>query len=181
LASKARGGFWYANALRESELPPHARHIGHVLASVANSETGRIRVSLTWLERATGLSRSTVAKYLNTLESEGWVRRQRAPVHRQIQDHEATSYTTTIPNGFPVSASPSHGLGLVRESETASPSHGPSTTSTKADAASARGASAGAAATNAHSMPRKYGAACECPPPVKTADGDCIACGGSAA
>lgn len=185
--ARAKGGFWYANALRESDLPPIARLLGHALVSVADSETGRVKVSLSWLENATGLSRASVAKYLNTLEADGFLRRRRASRQRQLEGHEATTYTTLIPAGFPLRASPSHGLGVVRESKKASPSHGLSTTSTNpAGAPAAQGAS-GAAATNgtrpAHRSaipdpPGNYGDVCMCLPPHKHVEGECIRCGG---
>jgi len=141
-----QGGFWFADAIRESGLPPPARHIAHALASVADNQSGRVRVSLTWLQNATGLSRSSVAKYLNVLESGGWLLRNRAETWAAIKQHEMTEYTTVIPDGYPTKGSPSHGLpsashglGVVRESDKASPSHGPSTTSTKAAARGNRG------------------------------------------
>lgn len=134
----AQGGYWFASAIRESGLPPPARHIAHALASVADNQTGRVRVSLTWLQNATGLSRSSVAKYLNVLEAGGWLLRNRAEIQAAIKQHEMTEYVTVIPTGYPTKPSPSHalggasrGLGVVRESDKASPSHGPSTTSTK--------------------------------------------------
>lgn len=180
MAGRAKGGYWYATALRESDLPSHARHLGHVLASVADNETGRVRVSLSWLEQSSGLSRSSVTKYLNVLEVGGWVRRRRAPKHRQIQDHEATVYTTVIPATFPAKASPSHGLGLVRESERASASHGPSTTSTKADAGTALRAS-GATETPASEPLSTWPPVCRCTDIKRTKDGDCLGCGWPAA
>lgn len=185
--ARAKGGYWYANALRESDLPPIARHIGHAIASVADSETGRVKVSLSWIENATGLSRASVAKYLNALESEGFLRRRRASRQRQIETHEATTYTTLIPAEFPYRASPSHGLGLVRVSDKASPPHGLSTTSTNAAGAPAAQGASDAAATNGSlpmrrsaipDLPENYGNACTCPPPHKHVDGECIRCGG---
>ncbi len=136
---RAQGGFWFANAVRGSDLPPPARHIAHVLASVADNDTGRIKVSLSWIESATGLARSTVAKHLNRLEADGWIRRRRADVWASIKLHDRTEYVTVIPAGYPTASSPSlglpsagDGLGVVRKSRKASPSGGLSTTSTKA-------------------------------------------------
>jgi predicted RNA binding protein YcfA (HicA-like mRNA interferase family) len=141
-----QGGYWYANAIRASGLPPPARHIAHVLASVADSESGRARVSLTWLQTDTGLSRSSVAKYLNVLEQGGWILRNRAGSWAATKQHEVTEYVTVIPDGYPAKGSPSHGLpsaahglGVVRESDKASPPHGPSTTSTNAGTRGNRG------------------------------------------
>ena len=158
-------------------LPPAARHIGHALASVANSETGRVEmsVSLAWLADSTGLSRSSVKKFLNELESTGFVRRRRSK--NPARDHEATVYTTTIPAGFPTAkARPSRGQGLGRESVKARPSHGPSTTSTNADAGTALRAS-GATGTNPESAPLSPAAGCECPgPPPRDRDDECVVC-----
>lgn len=141
MSGPGQGGYWFAAAVRASGLPPPARHIAHVLASVANNETGRIKVSLSWLEQSTGLARSTVAKHLNTLEREGWIQRIRAEVWAAVKLHDRTEYVTTIPPGYPAKGSPSHGLpstgdelGVVRKTAKASPSDGPSTTSTKAGA-----------------------------------------------
>jgi hypothetical protein len=193
--TRGQGGYWYASAIRASKLPPNARHIAHALASVADNGSGRVQVSLTWLQHATGLSRSSVAKYLNVLEAEGWLLRNRAAPWAAIKLHERTEYVTVIPAGYPTKASPSHalpsatqGLGLVRESDQASPSAALSTTSTKAAAPSA-GASVPAPITNGdvgaddeeHGLPRNLGGYCDCQPARPAADGECIACGGAAA
>lgn len=148
---RAQGGYWYANALRLSQLAPAARHIGHALASVAANDTGRVRLSLTSLTEWTGMSRSTVAKYLNELEGAGFVYRDRPAQWEAVRENKPTEYTTLIPPGFPVTGSPSHGLGgsardgrgVVRESDKPSPPHGLSTTGTTAARAGSAGAPPG--------------------------------------
>ena len=164
------------------ERSPPARHIAHVIASVADNASGRATVYLTWLTEATGMSRSAVAKHLNTLEHGGWVKRRRS--RRAAAMLERTGYATLIPPGSPFGASPSYGLGLCVKATKQRPV-GLSTTSTKAGAPSA-GASGAAArsirdALPTHRTPTNLGRACGCTTRGKSADGECFACGGRVA
>ncbi|HCQ18870.1 MAG TPA: hypothetical protein DIU42_06585 [Dermacoccus sp.] len=150
----AQGGFWYAEAIRNSDLPSLSRLVALVLVGIADNASGEVTVSLGALETFTGMSRSSVAKHLNSLEAGGWLRRIRAPGWKARTEHAATRYVTIIPNGYStkrpphreaspprglglvresVKASAPDGLGLVRESVKASPSGAPSTTGTRAD------------------------------------------------
>lgn len=103
LSGTHRGGYWYAAALRDSNLPATSRHVGHVLVSIADNDTGRIRVSLTRLADFTGLNRATIARKLNELERLGWVKRRRPEKWAAIKEGEMTEYTLVIPEGFPTS------------------------------------------------------------------------------
>ena len=150
----AQGGFWYAEAIRNSDLPSLSRLVALVLVGIADNASGEVTVSLGALETFTGMSRSSVAKHLNNLEAGGWLRRIRAPGWKARTEHASTRYVTIIPNGYStkrpphreasapdglglvresVKASAPDGLGLVRESVKASPSGAPSTTRTRAD------------------------------------------------
>ncbi|MEU0575242.1 MarR family transcriptional regulator [Dermacoccus nishinomiyaensis] len=150
----AQGGFWYAEAVRNSDLPSLSRLVALVLVGIADNASGEVTVSLGALETFTGMSRSSVAKHLNNLEAGGWLRRIRAPGWKARTEHASTRYVTIIPNGYStkrpphreasasgglglvresVEASAPDGLGLVRESVKASPSGAPSTTGTRAD------------------------------------------------
>jgi hypothetical protein len=155
--SRAQGGYWYAQAIWTSDLPPTAGLVALVIAGAADSESGRLKVSLTILARRTGLGRSTVARTLKTLEAEGWVKRSRPEVWKAIKEGDSTVYTTIIPAGYPTKASPAAGLGgtkasaraglgVVPETTKASPAAGLSTTSTN-------GAAAGSAAAPPRPLP----------------------------
>jgi hypothetical protein len=129
-----QGGYWFAAALMAaSDLPQMAAHLGHVLAAMADNETGRVKVSLSELARRSHQARSSVVKHLAVLEAHGFVSRSSPAQWAARQLHEMTVYTCTIPAGFPTKAGPSyglgagtsHGLGLVRESQKAGTPHGP--------------------------------------------------------
>lgn len=113
---RAQGGYWYANAVWNSDLPSPARLVALILNGKADNSTGRIQepLSLNELARRTGLSRRTVATHLNTLEEGGWVHRDRPEKWKLRSEYERTAYTVTIPQGYP-QASARAALGLVQE------------------------------------------------------------------
>jgi hypothetical protein len=118
-----QGGYWYARALMESDLPPMAALLGHVLAATANSTTGVVEVSLTQLARRSHMARSSVMKHLNMLQARGFVVRRRPSNWAAIQRHEVTTYTCTIPAGYSTGARPSHDLAPVDKRAKARPPH----------------------------------------------------------
>jgi hypothetical protein len=127
-------------AVVASELPGPARHVLLTLAVYADWPAGTTPAqhtpSLSTLAKATGLSRSTVALHLNTLETSGWVRRIRPTVARAWADKERTCYRLTVPGTSPGDGlvretdqsdertSPGDGPGLVREPDGTSPGAG---------------------------------------------------------
>lgn len=142
-----------------SNLEPSARLIVLALLTKADNDTAVVKPehapSLTTLAAMTGLSRSTVADWLNGLEDAGWIKR-----HRPAKGGRSrTSYTllagsptakkrprTASASGgdAPASGSPTGGLVrqadqstsptigplLVRPSDSTSPTIGPATTKT---------------------------------------------------
>lgn len=84
-------------AVLRSEIPATGRHILLTLAVKANWETGVIAAeytpSLAGLAEDTGLSKSTIAEWLDVLDTAGWVKRERPP--RASKD-ERTLYTLLI-------------------------------------------------------------------------------------
>ncbi|MFF3063018.1 helix-turn-helix domain-containing protein [Oerskovia sp. NPDC057915] len=115
--------FEWERALLKSTLPSQARLVALTLATSADPDMTipeRFSPSLTTLAERTGLSRSSVAKYLNTLEREGWVTRDRPTVAAARTRHERTGYGMHLPLGAPEhGASAPDGLG-VREADQAS-------------------------------------------------------------
>ena len=87
--------------MRDSELPPPARHIALTLATWADVRTGVIpddyMPSLTRLAEATGLDRSTVRRHLDRLEAEGWVERIRPSVVEARRKKKRTRYRLLAP------------------------------------------------------------------------------------
>ncbi len=120
--------FEYERRVRDSDLPAQARHLWLTLATWCTATSGVIpmknKVSLTVLTKATGMSRSTIAKYLDVLEEGGWLVRRRPTVNAARVDHERTQYRLTVPRASAPDgpASPPHGPELVRHTDGASPS-----------------------------------------------------------
>ena len=164
-----QGGWHYADAIRNSELPPPARLIALSLCGVAKSETGQVTRSITWLADSTGLGRTTVKRHLKTLAAEGWMRRFPPPVWQAREEHAMTRYVLTVPAGFTVRRGPSHGP----ETSKARAAAGHSTSSTTAPVAALR-------RDDAHPLPVNIGKPCTCATPRPTRDGDCANahCGG---
>jgi DNA-binding transcriptional ArsR family regulator len=93
--------FAYERAVRDSGLPPPARHIALTLATWANVTTGVIpdeyMPSLTKLADSTGLDRSTVRRHLDRLEAEGWVERIRPSATEARRKKKRTRYRLLSP------------------------------------------------------------------------------------
>lgn len=107
--------FEYERAIRDSDLPPLSRLLTLTLATWADVKTGiipaRLTPSLSMLESATGMDRSTVRRHLNKLESDGWVGRNRPAVADARAKKARTQYTITIPKGVTVPESDGYELG----------------------------------------------------------------------
>lgn len=195
-----QGGYWYASAIRKSDLPGPARHVALTLASVADSASGQVRVSLSVLTGYTGLGRSTVARALNVLEAGDWIERDRPATWEQIQHREMTTYTTTIPAGYPTSTSPALTLDNLSTSPRAGQGPVPETTSTSAraghrsiDLRARASAGAPAAARTSSEAPhlevvvpqnlRNAGQPCTCDQAMTAKDdpSECIRCAGRVA
>jgi DNA-binding Lrp family transcriptional regulator len=99
--------------VRASELPPSERLVLFVLLTHADTDPviipARFTPSLTQLASETGLDRTTVARILGRLESQGWIRRQRPPVE-QSRKGARTRYRLTVPD---LSASDHIGSGTT--------------------------------------------------------------------
>lgn len=106
--------FEYERAIRDSDLPPLSRLLTLTLATWADVKTGiipaRLTPSLSMLESATGMDRSTVRRHLNKLEAEGWVGRSRPTVADARSKKARTQYAITIPKGVAVSESDGYEL-----------------------------------------------------------------------
>ena len=102
-------------AIMRSTLPASARLIVFALCVRADYKTGVVpdehTPSLTDLCRDTGLSRSAVATHLNTLETLGWVERDRPEVVSARTEGARTGYRVKA------GASAGDGLGLVQETD----------------------------------------------------------------
>ncbi|MFG3048106.1 hypothetical protein ACGFZR_24640 [Streptomyces sp. NPDC048241] len=107
--------FEYERAIRSSELPSLSRLLALTVATWADVRTGRIpdalQPSLTALEDATGMVRASVRKHLDTLEKDGWLKRDRPPVAAARSKKERTKYTIKIPRGAVVPDSDGIELG----------------------------------------------------------------------
>ena len=100
MKSTPQGGYWFGAAVRESDLPQSARHLAHVLGSVAESKTGRLTVSYSTLMRWTGQGRGTVSQNLKTLTDAGFLKVIPPPVWRRKYG-ASNVYFTLVPPGFP--------------------------------------------------------------------------------
>lgn len=145
---QAQGGYWYARAIKASDLPAPARLVALVLASEADNATGKIKMSLGVIAKATGLGRSTVARHLTTLVEAGLLSRHSPQSWQSLGRGEMTEYTLLIPSGYQTKSaptahrpsaptglgspraglpSPRAGLPLVPETTTSSPALGHTT------------------------------------------------------
>ncbi len=108
--------FEVTKAVRRSDLPAPARLVMFVLADVAETGTAEIpeqfTPSLKVLAHETGLNESTVKRYLNTLEADGWLERRRPTIDDARLKGERTRYRLLIPGP---SVSPAHGAEEAHE------------------------------------------------------------------
>ncbi|MEU8333449.1 MarR family winged helix-turn-helix transcriptional regulator [Micromonospora sp. NPDC048839] len=85
----------------ECDLEPPGRHLVLTLLTWTDSETAmipeRYTPSLTDLERATGMARSSVTKWLNKVEEEKWVKRIRPTVADARRKKAKTVYQMGVP------------------------------------------------------------------------------------
>lgn len=99
--------------MRASDLPPLGRLVALALLTRADAESAVIPVqfspSLALLARDTGLSRASVKRHLNGLESSGWLSRGRH--RRAAADHKPTTYRLRVPDA---GARPTESLGAQR-------------------------------------------------------------------
>jgi hypothetical protein len=107
--------FEYERSVRSSDLAPLSRLLALTLATWADVKTGvipaRLTPSLSTLEEATGMDRSTVRRHLNKLESAEWVGRDRPDPAAARARKARTQYRLTIPNGIAVPESDRDELG----------------------------------------------------------------------
>jgi hypothetical protein len=131
--------------VKYSDLPAIAKHV--LLDLLTHTDAGTLVIpyrwspSLTGLTNDTGWSRRTLIRYLDYLETAGWLARLRPTVDDARKKHRRTAYTVMIPVGLVperAQAREPADLGLVpgraQAREPADPELG----------ASRRGASAGA-------------------------------------
>lgn len=98
--------FEYERSVRSSDLAPLSRLLALTLATWADVKTGvipaRLTPSLSTLEKATGMDRSTVRRHLNKLEAAEWVERDRPDPVEARTKKARTRYRLTIPTGVTV-------------------------------------------------------------------------------
>ncbi|NUQ98063.1 MAG: helix-turn-helix domain-containing protein [Streptomyces sp.] len=107
--------FEYERSVRSSDLAPLSRLLALTLATWADVKTGvipaRLTPSLSTLEEATGMDRSTVRRHLNKLEAAEWVGRDRPdPIAARVKKAR-TRYRLTVPKGIAVPESDGNELG----------------------------------------------------------------------
>jgi hypothetical protein len=109
------GGWYYDDALGESDLPALSRLLGRVLNVSASQDSGMVRASMDDLAHLTGLkSRRTVEKYLEILRADGFVHWRRR--HGRARSDDVVTYMLTIPEGYPTRETPTLGaapLGVL--------------------------------------------------------------------
>ncbi|MER8004812.1 helix-turn-helix domain-containing protein [Streptomyces sp. NPDC094149] len=107
--------FEYERSVRSSDLAPLSRLLALTLATWADVKTGviptRLTPSLSTLEEATGMDRSTVRRHLNKLESAEWVGRDRPDPAAARAKKARTRYRLTVPKGASVPDSDGYELG----------------------------------------------------------------------
>ena len=108
-------------------LSPSGRHLILTLLTWTDTSTAAIppqfSPSLTELERATGMARSTIASWLNQLETLGWVTRFRPRVDEARRYKARTTYGLRVPPQAVVGTTPEP--ELVRQPDGTGPTTGP--------------------------------------------------------
>lgn len=184
---RAQGGYWYAAAIRSSDLPPSARLVALAIVGQADNATGKLVRSLSGLAGDTGLDRRTVMRQLAALEAGGWLLRDSPRDHAALGARKMTTYTTVIPNGFPTRGTTPLALGAQSAESRGTVPHSPYRTKGSGASASAPArspASTGEGAPSAdhdQPLPAQYGGPCACASPAAAKDDpqECIRCGGA--
>lgn len=186
MAGTDQGGYWFAAAIRASDLPPTARLVALVIVGQADNESGLLTRSLTQLAKDSGLHRATVVRQLGVLEGGGWLKRAAPTTRAALGAQEMTTYTTVIPAGFP-SRTTRLGLGAESARPGRTTRHSPYRTKAGGPSASAPAPAAGTTRTAADApetpqqLPASFGDTCPCDQPGRTADdsNECFRCGGA--
>lgn len=107
--------FVFEDAVRDSDLDAKERLVLFVLRTYADGQTGHVSQrhapSLKGLARGTGLSRSTVADRINTLESKGWLTRISPSTKDAISKNATNAYILHIPTEQKSAPGPTAGRG----------------------------------------------------------------------
>jgi hypothetical protein len=111
--------FEIERAVLASTLPPGCRHLVHVLCVRIDAQAGVIlaayQPSLAELARDTGRNKRTIQRYLNVLEHQGWITRQRPLPELARRLHARTRYAVRIPDdALQARGGTPPGLGTVR-------------------------------------------------------------------
>lgn len=67
----------WLNTIWTTDLPPHSKYLACYLRKFMNAHNDMAYPGYERMESETGLSRATIAKYLEILEKEGWIARER--------------------------------------------------------------------------------------------------------
>lgn len=89
--------FTWRTALMRSDLPPTARHVGHVLSCHMNESGGSCFPSVTTVMEETGLGRTAVKNAIAKLEEEDYLLVER-PAVTKGRGH-SNRYTARFPEG----------------------------------------------------------------------------------
>ena len=84
----------WMNTIWKTDLPSNSKLIACYLRSYMNDKKDIAWPSYATITGETGLSKATVAKYLNVLDEEGWIARNRG------HQGKNTEYIATIPEVF---------------------------------------------------------------------------------
>ena len=107
------------------ELKPASKLILLALADNAN-EDGICWPGITYIERKTGLARSTVIKYINDMVDAGYITKRSQYSKNGFRATNLYQFNLQRPmSDSRTSLSPRDGLPLVRELDLPSPTHGP--------------------------------------------------------
>lgn len=85
---------WIKLIQKSKELPYQAKYLAHYLSTFMNAHNDMAYPSQARIISETGMSQSTVNRYLAVLEEQGWIIRDKGNSRR------TTRYTTDIPNSL---------------------------------------------------------------------------------
>lgn len=108
-------------AVRNSSMRPAGRHVLLTLLTWTDHDTAtipaRFSPSLTELAKSTGYARSTVARWLNRTEGDGWLVRERPSVHDARRFKQRTVYRLCVPAGLQLVDTVDQGVDSDRGAE----------------------------------------------------------------
>ena len=111
----------WLNTIWKTDLPPHAKYLACYLRKYMNSQQDMAWPSYSTIQGETGLSSATVSKYLEVLESEGWLSREKGGPKKNTKywaafPHQISTLVDKVPEQISTSPAKVGTLGAKADS-----------------------------------------------------------------